>query len=67
MSDPSPRGKNTRTFTDLTPLIRTATSYAQPEGVTRGLSVVGSSKLKEPVPLRVATVGPLRTTESSGS
>jgi hypothetical protein len=65
--DPVPSGRKTRTFVGLTPLIRIETSYAQLDGVRRGLSVVGSSRLKYPAALSVATVGPLKTTVSSGS
>jgi hypothetical protein len=67
MSEPLPIGRNTLTFTDLTPLILMATSYAQPEGVTSGLSVVGSSSENEPVPSSDTVVAPLKTTELSGS
>jgi hypothetical protein len=44
-----------------------ATSYAQPAGVRRGLSVVGSSIENEPVPLSDTVVAPLSTTELLGS
>jgi hypothetical protein len=67
ISEPFPIGRKTLTFTDLTPLIRIATSYAQPDGVTSGLSVVGSSSENEPVPSRDTVVAPLKTTELSGS
>jgi hypothetical protein len=67
MSEPLPIGKKTLTFTDLTPLIRIATSYAQPAGVTSGLSVVGSSNENEPVPSSDTVVAPLKTTELLGS
>jgi hypothetical protein len=67
MSEPLPIGKKTLTFTDLTPLIRIATSYAQPAGETSGLSVVGSSSENEPVPSSDTVVAPLKTTALSVS